>query len=120
MLHYLPLDDETCKARVRLRNETQPPGLFFGEVTEAQVEEVNSLVSPPLSSEGFKVVTLDQHESPLHRGHNRRKLSSRSEMRKRLRTAEYTRLMAPGKNLEGRLDAWTRLRRPCGRLTHRR
>ena len=62
VLHYLPLDDETCKARVRLRNETQPPGVFFGEVTEAQVEEVNRLVTPPLPDEGFKVVTHDGRE----------------------------------------------------------
>ena len=39
-LHYILADDDVCKARVRQRNETKPRGLFFGEVTERQVEEV--------------------------------------------------------------------------------
>jgi predicted kinase len=57
VLHYLELDDESCKARVRLRNERKPDGIFYGEVTERQVEEVNRLVGPPGNDENFTVVT---------------------------------------------------------------
>lgn len=57
VLHYLPLDDDTCKARVRLRNETKPPGVFFGFVTEMQVDEVNAYFTPPNPDEGFTVIT---------------------------------------------------------------
>ena len=38
---------------------TKPEGLFFGIVTEAQVEEVNRYFSPPGDDERFNVVTYD-------------------------------------------------------------
>ncbi len=60
VLHYIPADDATCMARVRTRNETQPPGVFFGVVTEAQVEEVNRYFTPPSSDEGFQLVMHEQ------------------------------------------------------------
>ena len=59
-LHYLPLDEETCRARVRQRNEAKPPGVFFGEVTPAQLDQVNKYFVPPAADEGFIVV---RHES---------------------------------------------------------
>jgi predicted kinase len=55
-LHYLPADDEMCKARVQQRNVSQPNGLFFGHVTEQQVDEVNTYFSPPGDDEDFTVV----------------------------------------------------------------
>jgi predicted kinase len=61
-LHYIPATDETCKARVRQRNATQPDGLFFGNVTDQQVDEVNKYFSPPCADEGFIVVI---HSKPL-------------------------------------------------------
>src|SRR4051794_15837204 len=45
-LHYIAADDETCKARVRQRNRSQPDGLFFGPVTDEQVDEVNNYFTP--------------------------------------------------------------------------
>jgi len=57
VLHYIPADDDTCLARVRQRNESQPPGVFFGVVTDALVVEVNKHVTPPETAEGFYVVT---------------------------------------------------------------
>jgi predicted kinase len=56
VLHYLPADDELCKARVRRRNEQQPEGVFFGVVSEAQVDEVNRYFVPPSDEEGFNIV----------------------------------------------------------------
>jgi predicted kinase len=59
-LHYIPVDDLTCKARVGQRNLSQPEGLFFGHVTEQQVDEVNTYFTPPGAEEGFIVVVHDQ------------------------------------------------------------
>jgi predicted kinase len=56
VLHYLRVDDETCRSRVKDRNERQPEGVFFGIVTEAQVDEVNRFFTPPEIDEGFTVV----------------------------------------------------------------
>ena len=60
VLHYIPADDDACLARVRHRNATQPVGLFFGEVSEALIMEVNKHFTPPGPDEGFHVIT----ESP--------------------------------------------------------
>ena len=57
LLHYLPVDDVTCLARVRQRNVSQPAGVFFGVVADALVTEVNQHVTPPTVEEGFHVVT---------------------------------------------------------------
>ena len=56
VLHHLPADDATCAARVQQRNVLQPPGLFFGVVSDALVAEVNRLVVPPAPAEGFVIV----------------------------------------------------------------
>jgi predicted kinase len=55
-LHYLPADDETCRERVRERNVAQPEGVFFGMVTDAQIDEVNRFFTPPDPDEGFDIV----------------------------------------------------------------
>jgi predicted kinase len=60
VLHYLRADDSICRARVQARNETKPQGLFFGVVTEAQLEEVNRYFAPPGAEEGFNVVVYEQ------------------------------------------------------------
>jgi predicted kinase len=59
-LHYVLADDDTCKARVRQRNASQPDGMFFGVVTDQQVDEVNKFFAPPAAEEGFTVVIHDQ------------------------------------------------------------
>ena len=56
VLHYIPADDDRCLARVRQRNESQPPGVFFGVVAEALVTEVNTHFAPPDAEEGFHLV----------------------------------------------------------------
>jgi predicted kinase len=59
-LHYIPVDDDTCRARVRQRNVSKPEGLFFGHVTDEQVDEVNTYFTPPGAEEGFIVVVHDR------------------------------------------------------------
>ena len=56
-LHYIPADDDVCLERVRQRNMTRPAGLFFGEVSESLIIEVNKHFTPPGADEGFHVVT---------------------------------------------------------------
>jgi predicted kinase len=55
-LHYIPAADDVCRTRVRERNLSKPEGVFFGEVTEPQVNEVNRYFTPPGAEEGFIVV----------------------------------------------------------------
>lgn len=55
LLHYLSVDDETCKARIRQRNTDRPAGVFFGVVHEEQVDEMNSYFAPPHPDEGFEI-----------------------------------------------------------------
>lgn len=59
VLHYLPADDGTCRARVRQRNDAKPEGLFFGVVSDAQLTDVNRYFVPPDPDERFNVVTHD-------------------------------------------------------------
>jgi predicted kinase len=55
-LHYIPVADDICRARVRERNVSKPEGVFFGEVADQQVDEVNRYFAPPGAEEGFIVV----------------------------------------------------------------
>lgn len=48
-LHHLVVDDATCRTRVRERNLTQPAGLYFGDVSDEQLDEV-TLVSVVLGT----------------------------------------------------------------------
>ena len=59
-LHYVLADDNVCKSRVRQRNELKPQGVFFGIVTDQQVDEVNNYFVPPAAEEGFTIVVHDQ------------------------------------------------------------
>jgi predicted kinase len=59
-LHYMRIDEATCKIRVQHRNALKPEGVFFGVVTEAQVDEVNRFFAPPSGEEGFTLVVHDE------------------------------------------------------------
>ena len=59
-LHYIPAEDDACRARVRQRNLSKPDGVFFGVVTDQQVEEVNRFFVPPAVEEGFTIVVWTQ------------------------------------------------------------
>ncbi|MFL5451725.1 MAG: AAA family ATPase [Myxococcales bacterium] len=55
LLHLLDVPDEECRRRVRERNTTKPPGLYFGDVSEEIVAQVVPHIVPPAESEGFRV-----------------------------------------------------------------
>jgi len=59
VLHVIVASDALCKARLRLRNETKPAGLYYGNVTEAQFDEVTQYFAPPSEQENFQVVHYD-------------------------------------------------------------
>jgi len=59
-LHYVLVDDDTGKERVRQRNRSKPQGLFFGVVTDQQIDQVNSFFAPPADEEGFNVIIHDK------------------------------------------------------------
>ena len=59
MLHYIVASDELCKARLRLRNETRPAGLYYGTVSEALFDEVTRYFVPPADEENFLVTRYD-------------------------------------------------------------
>jgi predicted kinase len=56
VLHYLPADDETCRARIRARNEGRPEGLYFGHVTDTHFDAVTRYFEVPSETEGFTVL----------------------------------------------------------------
>ena len=59
VLHFIVASDELCKARLRLRNETKPAGLYYGDVSEALFDEVTRYFVPPDDQEGFLVTRYD-------------------------------------------------------------
>jgi predicted kinase len=59
LLHYLSVDDETCKVRVRHRNLERPAGVFFGVVSEEQIDDVNRYFVPPAHGEGFTIAVYN-------------------------------------------------------------
>ena len=56
VLHYIVASDELCKARLRLRNETKPEGLYFCVVSEERFDEVTRYFAPPSDQEHFHVI----------------------------------------------------------------
>jgi predicted kinase len=56
VLHAIVASDEQCKARLRLRNETKPEGLYYGFVREDRFEEVTRFFVLPSDQERFHVV----------------------------------------------------------------
>lgn len=55
VLHYLDVPDDTCKARLRLRNES---GLHPFSTSDAQFDEITRHFVPPDASEGFHIVRI--------------------------------------------------------------
>jgi predicted kinase len=56
VLHYIVASDESCKARLRWRNETKPEGLYFGFVSEDRFDEVTRYFTPPSDQENFHAI----------------------------------------------------------------
>ncbi len=62
-LHYIDVPDDVCKARLRLRNQTKPPGLYWGHVAEELFDPVTRYLVPPAAEEGFNVIRHGAAES---------------------------------------------------------
>lgn len=56
VLHSIVASDELCKARLRLRNETKPEGLYYGLVSEGRFDEVTRFFVPPSDREKFHLI----------------------------------------------------------------
>jgi predicted kinase len=59
VLHSIFASDELCKARLRLRNETKPEGLYYGLVTEDRFDEVTRYFVPPSDQEKLHVISYE-------------------------------------------------------------
>jgi predicted kinase len=69
VLHYIVASDESCKARLRLRNETKPRGIYYGFVSEDRFDEVTRSFRPPTEEERFSVICYEA-EDPSSSGHS--------------------------------------------------
>ena len=58
-LHYIIASEDSCKQRVAERNRTKPTGIYWGDVSEAQLDTVNKYFQAPAQAEGFVVVEYD-------------------------------------------------------------
>jgi hypothetical protein len=47
VLHYLDVPEDECLARLKVRNETKPEGLFFAEISKGRILNHSSLVPAP-------------------------------------------------------------------------
>ena len=55
VLHYLDVPEDECLARLKVRNETKPEGLFFAVTSEEDFLAIARWFQPPVSEEGFHV-----------------------------------------------------------------
>ena len=53
-LHVLAISEEECLARLKIRNETKPEGLYFASTTEAEFRAICRYFQFPLEEEGFQ------------------------------------------------------------------
>jgi predicted kinase len=66
-LHYIAASDAVCKARLHLRNETKPQGLYYGFVSEDRFDEATRYFVPPSEQEKFHVI-YHEAEAPSSKG----------------------------------------------------
>jgi predicted kinase len=55
VLHYLDVPEDECLARLKVRNEMKPEGLFFAVTSEEDFLAIARWFQPPVSEEGFHV-----------------------------------------------------------------
>ena len=55
VLHYLDVAEEECLARLKIRNETKPEGLYFATTSEEEFSAIARWFQPPVPEEGFHV-----------------------------------------------------------------
>jgi predicted kinase len=54
-LHVLSADEVTCRERLRVRNESQPPGIYWGPVSEQLFDQVNAYFQAPQPDEELTI-----------------------------------------------------------------
>ncbi len=55
VLHYLDVSEKECLARLKIRNETKPEGLYFATTSEDDFFAIARWFQPPMAEEGFRV-----------------------------------------------------------------
>ena len=58
-LHYINASEAVCRRRVAERNRTKPGGVYWGDVSEAQLDAVNKYFQAPVAEEHFVVIEYD-------------------------------------------------------------
>lgn len=59
-LHYIIASEAVCRSRVAERNRTKPSGIYWGDVSESQLDAVNRYFQAPVAEEGFVIVEHDE------------------------------------------------------------
>jgi predicted kinase len=55
-LHHIVADESLCRQRVHERNRSKPEGIYWGDVSDELLDEVNKYFQAPTSDEGFTIV----------------------------------------------------------------
>jgi predicted kinase len=58
-LHHIIASEAVCRLRVAERNRTKPSGIYWGDVSEAQLDATNYYFQAPVAEEGFVIVEHD-------------------------------------------------------------
>jgi hypothetical protein len=56
VLHWLDASDDACLANLHRRNDEQPPGVYWGHVSDELFHAITPYFQPPTEDEGFHVV----------------------------------------------------------------
>jgi predicted kinase len=57
VLHYLDVPEDECLARLKIRNEAKPNGLYFSTTSEEEFRSIGRWFQAPLPEEGFHIST---------------------------------------------------------------
>jgi predicted kinase len=57
-LHVLSADESTCRDRLKVRNETQPAGIYWGPVSEQLFDQVNAYFQAPQLDEDLTIAVV--------------------------------------------------------------
>lgn len=55
LLHVLDVPADECRRRLHARNATRPPGLYFGDVSDALFDAVVPHIVPPSADEAIRI-----------------------------------------------------------------
>jgi predicted kinase len=56
LLHVIEATDAECLANIHRRNDEEPPGAYWGHVSDEIFRAVTAYFAPPLPEEGFRVI----------------------------------------------------------------